>query len=153
MEVKYINPFLSGMQNVLEMLGISGFQRGDLSLQKRLLVRGEVNVLLGFSGQLRGNIVFSMSEATACGIAGAMMGGMLPGGMDDLAKSALCELGNMIAGFSTGQLEQEGILTQVTPPTLVSGKKLVAIISTVETLVVQFRGALGTLEVNLALEI
>ena len=41
--------------------------------------------------------------------------------MDDLSKSAICELGNMILGNSATLLAANGIGIDITPPTLSHG--------------------------------
>ncbi|HBK53269.1 MAG TPA: chemotaxis protein CheX, partial [Syntrophomonas wolfei] len=71
---------------------------------------------------------------------------------DLMPKSAICELANMVAGNSVSNLQEIGSLVDITPPTLISGKNMVSMISLVETLVIQFIGAEGSFDLNIALE-
>jgi chemotaxis protein CheX len=153
MDVKYINPFITGLKNVAGMMGITDLQRTGLSTRKRLRTKNDINIIIGLAGDIQGNVVFSMLESTACQIASAMMSGMPVPTLDPLAKSALCELANMVVGNSASYSMELGVSFYITPPTLFSGKDTVAMISQVETLVVEFNSNAGSLELNIALEL
>jgi len=152
MDVKYINPFIQGLLDVVSMLGMTSMTRTGLAKKAYLQTENEVNIIIGLTGEVKGNIVFSMPEATAKNIASAMMAGVPVEKLDLIPKSALCELANMIAGNSASKLEGLGLRFNVTPPTLITGKNLLALISQVETLVINFTGDQGPLEMNVALE-
>jgi chemotaxis protein CheX len=152
MDIKYINPFINGLLNVCTMLGIKELKRTGLSKREKLQTEHDVNVIIGLVGGLKGNVVLSMHEATACHIASTMMGGMPVPQFDLMPKSAICELANMVAGNSVSNLQEIGSLVDITPPTLISGKNMVSMISLVETLVIQFIGAEGSFDLNIALE-
>ncbi|MDD2620025.1 MAG: chemotaxis protein CheX [Syntrophomonadaceae bacterium] len=152
MDIKFINPFVSGLLNVSNMLGLGGMQRTGVSKREKLQTDHDVNIIIGLVGGLQGNIVFSMHESTACNIASTMMGGLPVSQFDLMPRSALCEMANMIAGNSVSNLEQMGSLVDITPPTLVSGKNMISLISQVETLVLQFNAKEGALEMNIAIE-
>lgn len=152
MDIQYINSFISGLINVSGMLGIGELQRTNLSKKEKLQTDQDVNIIIGLAGGLQGNVVLSMYEATARNIASIMMGGMPVEQFDLIPRSALCELANMIAGNSVSNLEQIGVLVNITPPTLINGTNLVTMISQVETLVIQFSSNAGSLEMNVAIE-
>lgn len=152
MDVRYINPFIQGLLDVVAMLGMTSIVRTGLGKKTYLQTENEVNIIIGLTGEVKGNIVFSMPEATAHNIASAMMAGVPVEKLDLISKSALCELANMIAGNSAAKLEGLGVEFNVTPPTLITGKNLLALISQVETLVINFAGNEGPLEMNVALE-
>ena len=152
MDIKYINPFINGLLNVCSMLGMKELKRTGLSKREKLQTEHDVNVIIGLVGGLKGNVVLSMHEATACNIASTMMGGMPVPQFDLMPKSAICELANMVASNSVSNLQEIGSLVDITPPTLISGKNMVSMISLVETLVIQFIGAEGSFDLNIALE-
>ena len=152
MDIKYINPFINGLLNVCKMLGMQELKRTGLSKSEKLQTEHDVNIIIGLVGGLKGNVVLSMHEATACHIASTMMGGMPVPQFDLMPKSAICELANMVAGNSVSNLQEIGSLVDITPPTLISGKNMVSMISLVETLVIQFIGAEGSFDLNIALE-
>lgn len=152
MDVKYVNPFIAGLQNIFNMLNMSSIQRTGLAKREKLKTENEVNIIIGLVGDLKGNVVLSLPETTARNIASTMMGGMPVPELDMMPKSALCELSNMIAGSSVSQLEQMGVIINITPPMLINGKNLTTMISQVETLVINFNCNEGKLEMNIATE-
>ena len=152
MDIKYINPFINGLLNVCTILGLQELKRTGLNKREKLQTEHDVNIIIGLVGGLKGNVVLSMHESTACNIASTMMGGMPVSQFDMMPKSAICELANMIAGNSISNLQELGNLVDITPPTLISGKNMISMISMVETLVIQFSGAVGSFDFNIALE-
>lgn len=152
MDVKYVNPFIAGLQNIFQMLNMASIQRTGLAKREKLKTENEVNIVIGLVGDLKGNVVLSLPETTAKNIASTMMGGMAVPELDMMPKSALCELTNMVAGNSMSQLEQMGAKVDITPPMLVHGKNLTTMISQVETLVISFTCNEGKLEMNIATE-
>ncbi|HBK53268.1 MAG TPA: chemotaxis protein CheX, partial [Syntrophomonas wolfei] len=87
MDIKYINPFINGLLNVCTMLGMKELKRTGLSKREKLQTEHDVNVIIGLVGGLKGNVVLSMHEATACHIASTMMGGMPVPQFDLMPKS------------------------------------------------------------------
>lgn len=152
MDIKYINAFISGLLNVGGQLGMADLKRTGLSKRERLEIDKEVNIVQGMTGSLNGNVVLSMEEQTACRIASLMMGGMEVPALDLIPKSALCELANMISGNSVAALGAQTEVVEMSPPTLVHGKSIVALVSLVETLVIDFSGAIGAVSLSIALE-
>jgi len=152
MDVKYVNPFIVGLQNIFNMLNMSSIQRTGLAKREKLKTDNEVNIIIGLVGDLKGNVVLSLPETTAKNIASTMMGGMPVPELDMMPKSALCELSNMVAGNSMSQLEQMGTKVDITPPMLINGKNMITMISQVETLVISFKCNEGNLEMNIATE-
>lgn len=150
MDIKFINAFITGLLNVSSTLGLSDLKRTGLSKKERLEIDKDVNILLGMTGGMNGNIVLSMPEATARNIASTMMGGMEVTVLDMMPKSALCELANMIAGNSIAGLDASSVA--MSPPTLISGQNIVALVSLVETLVIEFTATAGAITMSIALE-
>lgn len=152
MDIKYINSFISGFLNVSSMLGIGEMQRSKLAKKQKLTTEHDINIIIGLVGDVRGNVVLAMHETTACKIASAMMGGMPVEKFDMMPRSAISELANMMAGNSANQLENNGVKINITPPTLIHGQKMISLISQVETIMVEFSGGEGTIEINIAIE-
>lgn len=152
MDVKYINPFIIGLQNTFNALNMANIQRTGLAKREKLKTDNEVNIIIGLVGDLKGNVVLSLPETTARNIASTMMGGMPVPELDMIPKSALCEMTNMVAGSSVSQLEKMGVLLNITPPMLINGKNMITMISQVETLVISFNCDQGKLEMNIATE-
>ena len=71
---------------------------------------------------MRGQAVFAMNQSVALDIASSMMGGMEAVELDELSKSAISELANMILGNTATILYNKGIGIEITPPTFLMGK-------------------------------
>lgn len=152
MDIRYVNSFITGLLHISNMLGIHNMQRTGLGKKQKLMTDNDVNVILGLVGDTSGNVVISMQEKTACNIASVMMGGMAVETFDYMPKSALCELSNMVVGHTLMQIEKTGLLLNITPPVLISGKNLISLISQVETISIQFASQEGNITMDVALE-
>ena len=110
-----------------------------------------VNVLVGLSQGGRGNVVLGMSRKGALKIVGGMMGGMAVTELDDLGKSALAELGNMLVESGVRAVSTpEGL--DISPPTVVLGDRVFLFISRVPSRVLNFRTEDGPFAVRFSLE-
>jgi chemotaxis protein CheX len=125
MEVAYINPFIEAVTVILRMTTNMEVTRGTPSLDKGNFHAPEVCVSLGIVGDKQGHVVYGISMETALNIAGRMMGGVEVKELDDLAKSAIAELGNMITGNASSRFEKMAINLDISPPTVMVGQKLV----------------------------
>ena len=77
-------------------------------------------ILIGFTGEMRGQVMIAFEHSIACDIASKMI--MMPvTQLDELSRSAICELGNMILGNTATIFSTKGIEIDITPPTVGSG--------------------------------
>jgi chemotaxis protein CheX len=105
MKVEYISPFVTAAIEVCQMmLGITP-QRGQLNARKGIFTSQQCNIVLGVTGQLEGMIIYGMSVFTADKIASQMLGTTIRT-FDELAASAIAELGNMISGNALTKLAE-----------------------------------------------
>ncbi|AVK48192.1 hypothetical protein AXY43_09210 [Clostridium sp. MF28] len=153
MNVKCINPFLDAVKSVLEQLGITDIKMSGLSKKEKMFVNLEITSMIGIVGDIRGNIAYSMSEESAKKIISTMMMGMNVENIDEIGRSAIGELTNMITGNAATMLSDNGYLTDITPPSTVFGKDMYFIISTVETIAIEIDSSIGRIEVNIGLEV
>ena len=70
---------VQAVANTLPMFGLNA-QLVETSEDSTLASAEEVNVHVGFTDGLRGNVVIGFSKETALGIVSTMMGGATPGG-------------------------------------------------------------------------
>jgi chemotaxis protein CheX len=149
MNVKFLNPFLDAVVEVMKAeVGIP-CTRANLSMQKSALTTCEITVMISIIGQVQGVVLYGMSKATGLGIVSRIMGQDFTE-FDNLAQSGIGELGNVISGKATINLSNAGIQTTISPPTMVVGQG--AQISTLDfsRIVVPFSTELGEIIVNLA---
>ena len=80
--------------------------------------------MLGITGRLHGQVLLVMSTNVACDIASKMMMGMPVDELNDMARSALGELMNMMMGNAMTNFSEMGILLDITPPTMLLSQNL-----------------------------
>jgi len=124
MKVEYINPFLKASMEVLKMMAQMEMITGKPFLKTSPFTAENLIIVVGITGEIRGQAVISMSTEMAKTIASNMMMGMPVPEIDEMAKSALSELGNMIMGNSATLLFNAGVNIDITPPTLMMGENL-----------------------------
>lgn len=153
MDVKCILPFLESVKSVLEQFGVTDIKRGQLAKNDIMHVNQDVTAVVGVVGQIRGNIAYSMSEDTARRIVSTMMMGMPVEQLDEMGRSAIGEFANMVTGNASILFSNTGLEVDVTPPSIIFGKDMYFIISTVQTIKIDMETSLGKIEVNIGLEI
>jgi len=124
MNVEYINPFIEASQSVLMMMTGNKPELGQVHIRKSPFSGDNIAVIVGLTGRIRGQVILSFSQNAALSIASAMMGGISLTALDELSKSALSELANMIMGNTATLLANRGIGIEITPPSLVMGENL-----------------------------
>lgn len=152
MKVEYINPFISATFEILKMVADFNPVKGKLTLKNEPVPSYGVSVLIGVVGEVKGQVIYSLSEKTAMGISSKMMMGMPVEEFDEMAKSAISELANMITGNASTQLSSQGFEVDISPPTLVTGTNVHITTNTMQTIVVPVQTEEGIFEINIALE-
>ena len=149
MKAEFIDPFVSAAYNVFEAITGERPTRGQLSLRNSPFTTQQVTILAGVNGEIEGTGIYGMSTETAQGIAGAMMCAEIDA-LDEMAWSALAELGNMITGNATTLLSQKGYDVDITPPSVIRGSN-VEISTRVASIVVPVNTKYGLVEISCAL--
>lgn len=118
--VEHINPFLIASSKVLKEMCYIDAKIGKPYIKNPAFFSDTLLILIGFTGEMRGQAMIAFENAVACDIASKMI--MMPiTEMDELAKSAICELGNMIMGNTATIFSTKGIAIDITPPTVGTG--------------------------------
>lgn len=121
MDVEYINPFIEASQTVLKQIADIDAQLGNVFIKDSPYTSDNVIIIVGLTGKIRGQAFFSMSKKVALSIASSMMGGMTVTELDEISKSAISELTNMILGNTATILYNKGIGIEITPPSFLMG--------------------------------
>lgn len=116
MKAEYINPFLESARIVIEQVANIRPTTGQLGIKDVKYVEKYIWIQIGMTGQMQGDIVFGLSEEVALKMVSAMMGGFVITEMDEMGKSAISELGNMISGNASTMLFNQGVRVDITPP-------------------------------------
>lgn len=124
MNVEYINPFINVSVNIIQSICNINANRGQIFVRNSPFMAGSVVIIIGIAGEFRGQVFFSMDEGTACKIASAMMFGMQVTQLEEMGKSAIAELGNMIMGNVSTEFYNNGVRIDITPPTVMVGNDI-----------------------------
>ena len=98
--VDLINPFVQGTQTILRDVCKEVPKLGKVYLKKSPYASGSIVVIIGLTGDIKGQVIFSLDKQAACSISSKMMMGLAVEELDEMAKSAISELMNMILGHS-----------------------------------------------------
>jgi chemotaxis protein CheX len=120
----HLEAIFKGTSHTLEMLFQQaprmGTVRHELSSKP---LDADVHVLVGFTGGLNGQILLGFSRAAALAATSQLVMGEVSE-LDELARSALGEVANMVAGGCATELHARGIETNITVPTIIVGDRL-----------------------------
>lgn len=120
MDAKYINPFISSIQNVLQTMCSTEVRIGKPFLKTSCEMTADVSGVIGFSGDATGSIVLEMSFDLASKLATAFAGIEITPEHEDFAD-AIGELCNMVAGSSKKEFG-EGFNISISLPNVITGK-------------------------------
>ena len=151
MKAEYINPFVIASFSVLEMVLGNKPIKGELAMQPSTFTSQQCNVVCGVTGQVQGQVIYGMSLQTADRIASAMLGEPIKV-FDQLAASAIGELGNMISGNSMQHLSEAGRICDITPPTIIRGKDVKICTISIPAIVIPITLEQGELSITVGLQ-
>lgn len=121
MNVDYIAPFVKAAFSIFGAVLNSTLSQDEQTIQPSIFTIHQCNVIFGITGQIQGTVIFGMSRSVADRIASIMLDYPVKT-FDQLAASAIAELGNMTCGNALMQLAEAGYVCDNTPPTVVLGR-------------------------------
>lgn len=150
MKVEYINPFVSASFSVLQQcLGVQP-TKGQLAMRPAVFTSQQCNIITGVTGGIEGQVIYGMSLITADRIASTMIGQPIRT-FDQLAASAIAELGNMITGNAMSLLSETGYVCDITPPTIIRGTNVKLSTLAIPALVIPICIEQGEIEMTVSL--
>ena len=151
MKVDHINPFIAAAISVLRSVLRVEPERGSVSARQSMFTTKQCNVIAGIAGALEGQVIYGMSLITADRIATQMLAHPVVT-FDQMAASAVAELGNMITGNAATLLAEAGIRTTITPPAILRGTNVRVSTLDIPALAIPLSlGELGEFEVTVSL--
>ncbi len=124
MDVRLINPFIGAVTGIMPQIGFSNITRKGISLKEKKFMVSGVVLTLGIVGDKKGNVVYSIDMDGAKKIASTMMMGMPVEELDDMSKSALSELSNMLTANASINFSNDGINVDISVPTMMYGEEI-----------------------------
>lgn len=147
-----MNPFVESFASVMPQLGFSKVKKGNLSVKGRELIGSGVIIIVGIVGAIRGNVVYSIDIESAKKIASTMMMGMQVNEFDEMTKSAISELTNMLTANAATYFSTIGIPIDISTPTLLHGENISVKMSSSQVLCIQLLADEIPIEINIAFE-
>lgn len=153
MKAEFLNPFLKSTAAVIESSVSEAPTRGKVYLRTKYpYTTDNVAILVGITGALSGQLVISMPDTCARGMAAAMLMEENVDNLDEYAQSALAEMANMITANATIGLAEAGYNCDITPPSVITGVQMeISCQEHIKTIVIPLSLSAGSLEVNLSL--
>lgn len=124
MNIEYINPFIEASQKVLKQVASIDAKLGKVYVKNSPYRSEDIIIMVGLTGKIRGQALFSMSRDIGMRIASSMMMGLSIREFDEISKSAISEMANMILGNAATLLYNRGINIDITPPSLLMGENM-----------------------------
>jgi chemotaxis protein CheX len=136
---------------VIEKMLNPDVQAGKPFFNEEPLQKYDVSVLVGVLGDLQGQVICGMSMQTAKNIASQMLMSQVEE-IDEMGRSALCELKNIIVGTASTNLSLTGYHCNITPPLFLMGGEVPDFLRHVHTaLAIPIQTPFGNIDINLAL--
>lgn len=152
MDVKLLRPFVESINEVMPQLGFSNVVLKSTDVKgKKMQVSGVV-ITIGIVGDKKGNVVYNIDLNGAKQIASTMMMGMPVEEFDDMAKSAISELSNMLTANATIKLADMGFSVDISVPALMYGEDIEVNVNVDKVFCVNFDIDGISLAANVALE-
>jgi len=154
-DIKYLNPFFTAAYDVISEMSEEDVQRGKLALNNSTETKSRgFAVIIGVVSdkeRINGRVILDMEKKTAIQFAEKMNFEDI-GEFNDLVRSSMGEIGNMISGRAISVLQNQGYDFSITPPTLFEGDNMtVTTPNSLPTVVVPLETVFGKILVNLAL--
>ena len=149
----YIDYFFKSAQNTLSQFGICDIEKETFCVKNELIIENDVIAFIGIVGSIKGNIAYSFSNKTALSIASLMVMGMAVESLDDMSRSAIAELANILTGSAVCLLSNEATTIDITPPSVLDGKDIFLVLSTIKSFSISLKTSVGNIDISIAIEV
>jgi len=152
LKVEVISPFVTATIKVLETeTGRSvPVEKGPLTIESTAHTCQDCTVLIGVIGAVQGIVMYGMSERTCKNIVSALLNERVVV-FNEMVESAIAEMGNVITGIASADLEKAGFPSTLAPPTVISGRGVVISTINIKRLQIPLLTEFGEIEVGVAL--
>lgn len=152
MNVQYLNPVIKASTFVLRQACNIEVKVGKPYITQTKYKEEIFIVMMGITGELRGQVIMAMPTKLACGLASRMMMGMPVDELNDMAKSALGELMNMMMGNAMTYFSEMELLLDITPPTIFQSTELTLNVGDSQMICIPIEFDEGKVEINVAIK-
>lgn len=155
MNVEYMNIFIKAVLNVLDITAKLDIKKSGLKLIKapNFKLPYEISAIIGMTGQLKGQVIYSMSPKFSKEFTSALLMGMpIEEIDDDMMKSGVNEMANMITGNATNMLNENNVSCELSIPSIMEGNQIVISPQNVQTIELIFDSKWGNINLFIALK-
>ncbi len=149
---EYVNPFLEAASAVFKSILNVDLRRGKLVIKESPIPSMNVSIIIGITGGVTGEVVYSMEFNMVQKIAGILAPGLSEEQLKSEYKDIVGELANMITGNAMNLFATTGKQIEITTPTVVEGKEVQITMIKQTTLGINLYSPMGQLEMNIALK-
>ena len=121
MDVRYINPFLEGVVEVVATMAFMKPVPGKPYVKKGDDAKGDVTGIIGLTGDIKGSLALSFGESSICSIVSSMLGETYTT-LNKEIEDAVGEITNMVSGVARRKLETQGLIVHASIPTVICGR-------------------------------
>lgn len=148
--VEFLNPFVTAGFRVLETeLGLE-VSAGKPSLLMSDVTIDAVTVLFNVEGEVEGLAMYAMDLGVAKRLVHHMVGEPVSI-FDPIGESALGEMGNLVTGLATIEMERAGFPSNISPPKVLVGSGVSIAAVGVPIVQVPLQTSLGEIHIHLSL--
>ncbi len=152
MKVEWINPFIANAISVFEQMANLTLERTSLTLKEDPTPSNDISIIVGITGFIQGQVIYSLKDHTAQRIAQAIAPKSATKIDSAFIESSIAEVANIITGRTTIQLSGQDKILHITPPTIVIGRNFTISFVKLKTISVNLASRFGTVEVNIAIK-
>ncbi len=152
MKANWVNPFISNAVSVIEQLANIKFEKTDLTIKEDTTPSNDISIIIGITGFIEGQVVYSLKEHTAQRIAQAVKPNEKTTVDSDFIESSIAEIANIITGRATIDLSGEDKILFITPPSVIIGRDYSINFLKLKTISVNLGSRFGTMEINIAIK-
>ena len=152
MDAKLVNPIIDAFMEIMPQMGFPTPKRQRIYLQDRNVISNGVVLVVGFTRQMQGKVVYNMTADTAKYIASTMMMGVPVTKFGELVQSALREMSNMLTARAATNFTELGLDVDITTPELIISEDHTIKISDAQYLTVEMEVGGHKVEIALAVE-
>jgi chemotaxis protein CheX len=149
---EYVNPFLEAASAVFKSILNVDLRRGKLVIKESPIPSMNVSIIIGITGGVTGEVVYSMEFNMVQKIASILAPGLSEEQLQSEYKDIVGELANMITGNAMNLFATTGKQIEITTPTVVEGKEVQITMIKQTTLGINLYSPMGQLEMNIALK-
>lgn len=152
LRAELVNPFLKSSKDIFAQVGNIQMEEQKPYLRETIDLNDNIGVVIGLTGSLKGQVIINLPQEIGKKIASNMMGGMPIVTLDDIAKSAISEMGNMILGNAATNLYEIGLTVDITPPSIIAGKDMNLAVANQQILCIPFNVESKIVEINITVK-